>query len=73
MASSAVAPYAVRAEQRAAEWRKQAFATYRDRDRIAQAYRRTSQFAYLMNHYADTPTGQEVARRCDEWKDYIKQ
>lgn len=73
MASSAVAPYAVRAEQRAAEWRKEAFATYRDRDRIAQAYRRTSQFAYLMHHYADTPTGQEVARRCDEWKDYIKQ
>ena len=73
MASSAVAPWAVRAERRAAEWRKEAFATYRDRDRIAQAYRRTSQFAYLMHHYADTPTGQEVARRCDEWKDYIKQ
>ena len=70
LASFAVAPCAVRAEQCAAEWRKQAFATYQDRDRIAQAFLRTCQFAYLMHHYADTPTGQEVARHCDEWKDY---
>ena len=71
MASSAVAPYAAKAEKRAAELRKKAFATYQDRDRIAQAYRRTCQFTYLMHHYADTPAGQFVARHCDYWKDYL--
>jgi hypothetical protein len=70
MASAAVASCAVRAEQRAAAWRKQAFATYRDRDRIARAFLRTCQFDYLMHHYADTPTGQDIARHCDKWKDY---
>lgn len=73
MASSAVAPYAVRAEKRAAELRRKAFATYTDPDRKAQGLKRVYEYTYLMKHYADTPTGQYIARHCDKWKNYLIQ
>lgn len=70
MANDAVIPYAKRARQRAAELRRQAFATYVDPERKAKALRRVNEFTYLMEHFANTPTGQDIARRCDRWKDY---
>ncbi len=73
MASSAVASYALKAEKRAVELRKKAFGTYSDPERKARALRRVDEFTYLMHHYADTPTGQDVARHCDKWKDYLIQ
>ena len=70
LAAQAVKPYAERAHQRAAELRKQAFATYRTPDRKAKGLRRVCEFTYLMAHFAQTPTGQDIARHCDQWKDY---
>ncbi|MBR1550278.1 MAG: hypothetical protein IJ634_06535 [Bacteroidales bacterium] len=70
IADDAAVPYAEAAEKRAANLRHQAFATYTDPDRKAQALRRVREFTYLMHHYANTPTGQDIARHCDQWKDY---
>ncbi len=70
LADVAAAPYAEPAEHRASELRKKAFATYTDPERKARALRRVYEYTYLMQHYADTPTGQDIARRCDRWKDY---
>ena len=72
MAGSAMAPYVPEAMKRAATLRREAFATYTDPDRKAQALRRVYEYTYLMKHYADTPTGQDIAQHCDEWKDYLK-
>jgi hypothetical protein len=71
VADDAVVPYAKRARERAAALRKEAFATYVDPERKAQALRRVSEFTYLMKHFANTPTGQDIARHCDRWKDYL--
>lgn len=72
LADDAAAPCADAAEKRAADLRRQAFATYNDPERKALALRRVCEFTYLMHHYADTPTGQDIARHCDRWKDYRK-
>lgn len=69
---AAVTPYARKTVKQAAELRKKAFATYTDSERKAQALRRVYEYTYLMKHYADTPTGQDIAQHCDEWKDYLK-
>ena len=71
-ASYAVVHYSRRAHERAAALRKEAFATYVDPERKAQALRRVCEFTYLMQHLANTPTGQDIARRCDRWKDYLR-
>ena len=71
LADDAAAPCADAAEKRAADLRRQAFATYNDPERKALALRRVCEFTYLMHHYADTPTGQDIARHCDRWKDYL--
>lgn len=70
MADEAAVPYAEAAEKRAAALRKQAFATYTNPERKAQALHRVREYSYLMKHYANTPTGQNIARHCDRWKDY---
>ena len=72
MADDAVVPYVEAAEKRAATLRKQAFATYTDPERKAQALRRVREYTYLMKNYANTPTGQDIARHCDRWKDYLR-
>lgn len=72
LADDAVVPYAISALKRADALRKQAFATYTDPDRKARALKRVYEYTYLMNHYAETPTGQYIARHCDKWKDYLQ-
>ena len=72
LADYAAAPYAERAEKQASQLRKKAFATYTDPDRKAQALRRVREYTYLMKNYANTPTGQDIARHCDRWKDYLR-
>ncbi|MBR1765643.1 MAG: hypothetical protein IJ745_01210 [Bacteroidales bacterium] len=72
LASIAAGYYAAAAERQAERWRREAFATYVDPERKARALRRVGEFTYLMQHLADTPTGQDIARRCDRWKDYRK-
>ncbi len=72
LADYAAAPYAERAEKQASQLRKKAFATYTDPDRKAQALRRVHEYTYLMRHFAHTPTGQDIARHCDQWKDYLR-
>lgn len=71
-ANDAVVPYARRAREQARQLRAEAFATYSDADRKAKGLRRVYEYTYLMEHYANTPTGQDIARRCDEWRDYLK-
>ena len=73
LADDAVVLYARQALKRADELRKQAFATYTDPDRKAQGLKRVYEYTYLMEHYAETPTGQNIARHCDQWKDYLIQ
>lgn len=70
LADYAAAPYADPAERHASQLRKKAFATYTDPERKAQALRRVHEYTYLMRHFAHTPTGQDIARHCDQWKDY---
>ena len=41
-----------------------------DPERKAQALRRVYEYTYLMQHLANTSTGQDIARHCDKWKDY---
>lgn len=72
LADYAAAPYAERAEKQASQLRKKAFATYTDPERKAQALRRVHEYTYLMRHFAHTPTGQDIARRCDQWRDYLE-
>ena len=72
LADYAAAPYAERAEKQASQLRKKAFATYTDPDRKAQALKRVHEYTYLMRHFAHTPTGQDIARRCDQWRDYLE-
>lgn len=73
LADYAAAPYAERAEKHASQLRKKAFATYTDPDRKAQALKRVHEYTYLMRHFAHTPTGQDIARHCDQWRDYLEQ
>ena len=73
LADDAAAPYVERAEKQASQLRKKAFATYTDPERKAQALRRVYEYTYLMQHLANTPTGQDIARHCDKWKDYWRQ
>lgn len=70
LADDAVVPYARQAKKKAQKLRKEAFATYVTPERKAQALRRVYEYTYLMKHLADTPTGQDIARHCDRWKDY---
>lgn len=70
LADYAAAPYADLAKRHASQLRKKAFATYTDPERKAQALRRVHEYTYLMRHFAHTPTGQDIARHCDQWKDY---
>lgn len=70
LADDAVRPYVQKALERAAALRKEAFATYVTPERKAKSLRRVYEFTYLMEHYANTPTGQDIARHCDQWKDY---
>ena len=72
LADYAAAPYAERAEKQASQLRKKAFATYTDTERKAQALRRVHEYTYLMRHFAHTPTGQDIARHCDQWSDYLE-
>lgn len=72
LADYAAAPYAERAEKQASQLRKKAFATYTDPERKAQALRRVHEYTYLMRHFAHTPTGQDIARHCDQWSDYLE-
>ena len=69
-ADDAVMPYARQAKKEAQRLRKEAFRTYADPERKAQALRRVYEYTYLMQHLANTPTGQDIARHCDKWKDY---
>ena len=72
LADEAAAPYVERAEKQASQLRKKAFATYTDPERKAQALKRVHEYTYLMRHFAHTPTGQDIARRCDQWSDYLE-
>ena len=72
LADYAAAPYVERAEKQASQLRKKAFATYTDPDRKAQALKRVHEYTYLMRHFAHTPTGQDIARHCDQWSDYLE-
>jgi acyl-CoA synthetase (NDP forming) len=69
-ADDAVMSYARQAKKEAQRLRKEAFRTYADPERKAQALRRVYEYTYLMQHLANTPTGQDIARHCDKWKDY---
>jgi len=72
LADYAAAPYADLAKRHASQLRKKAFATYTDPERKAQALRRVHEYTYLMRHFAHTPTGQDIARHCDQWRDYLE-